>query len=88
MNEMKFWWHRFLLVGALIVLVCLFLLFVFCMATPKHVVGYYLADQNNMLAIGVDIENHPDDFIPLNGISVREAITMIDSLNQNLKVVP
>lgn len=53
--------------------------------SKKSINQYYLAQSNNALAIGVRIEYAPDEYISMNGHSLKEVIEAIDSLNKGLK---
>jgi len=55
---------------------------------PKHVHSYYLGaeygNQYHHLTIAVDIENSGNDKIVLHGVSIAEAIDMVERLNKTI----
>lgn len=57
-------------------------------ASPKHVHSYTLSgnglESSNNFNIRVDIENAPDDHIPLIGVDYQEAVAIVDSLNKTI----
>lgn len=59
----------------------------YLIVSPKHVVRYELGiGYEGIPAINADIENAADDKIRLSkDVSWREAVQMVDSLNQNLR---
>lgn len=64
-----------------------FLLFIGIMqlVNDKPVRYYYLEDDaGGALSIGVDIDNHPDSYISMNGHTLQEVVSAIDSLNKSL----
>lgn len=60
---------------------------IYLIVSPKHVVRYELGiGYEGIPAINADIENAADDKIRLSkDVSWREAVQMVDSLNQNLR---
>ncbi len=72
--------------AGLIVFVIVFILafFSWIVLSPKHVHSYYLSDMGGDMRIGVDIENHVDKHISVNGVTHNELIEMIKKLNATL----
>lgn len=72
----------FLLLVGLVLLVGLTVL----SSSPKHIHSYTLGSGGSSdLEIRVDIENSPDDYIPLIGVDYKEAVALVDSLNKTIK---
>lgn len=60
---------------------------VYFIVSPKTIIEYYLLDGfSGAPAIGVNIDNCPDETILLGReVSWEKAVQMVDSLNYNLK---
>ncbi len=52
---------------------------------PKYVKSYYLRSSSQIPAIGIEIENSPDETILLSReVSWSQAVQMVDSLNKSI----
>lgn len=52
--------------------------------SKKTISGYYLTNEGNTLAIGVQMDYSLDPVIPMNGHTIQEITQAIDSLNKTL----
>lgn len=80
-GETLFKWWAFLTVTVLTISLITW------MALPKHIHSYTLSDGGeggDNLYIRVDIENAQDDHIPLIGVDYKEAVAIVDSLNNTI----
>lgn len=60
-------------------LLFIFLIFI---ASDKPIRGYYLSGDVDSIEIKVDIDNAPDNTIPLIGVDYDEAVELVNKLNE------